>query len=128
MAPIRRDIGKFFERMQLPLCESYGMVETGSITFRPAASKEYGSVGHVLKGIQLSFQDDGEILVHRDTPLTLRYFQCGAGENERTFVAPGTIATGDVGRLDDRGNLFLLGRKKGTDYNSGRAKRFIRKS
>jgi long-chain acyl-CoA synthetase len=44
--------------------------------------------------------------------MTLRYFQCVEGENERTFVAPGRIATGDMGRLDEDGNLFLLGRKK----------------
>src|SRR4051812_49110289 len=30
MAPIRRTMGGFFERMQLPLCETYGMVEAGS--------------------------------------------------------------------------------------------------
>lgn len=112
MAPIRHDMGRFFEKMQLPLCESYGMVEAGSITFRPPQSRHYASVGRVLDGIELSFREDGEILVHRDNPLTLRYFQCAEGENERTFVAPGTIATGDVGRLDGEGNLFLGGRKK----------------
>jgi long-subunit acyl-CoA synthetase (AMP-forming) len=112
MAPIRREIGRFFERIALPLCESYGMVEAGSITFRPASSREYASVGKVLDGIEMTFGEDGEIFVHRPNPLTLRYFQCAEGENERTFVAPGTIATGDIGRLDARGNLFLLGRKK----------------
>ncbi|HWM61724.1 MAG TPA: AMP-binding protein [Rhizomicrobium sp.] len=112
MAPIRRNIGKFFERMQLPLCESYGMVEAGSITFRPADSKEYGSVGKLLRGINLSFEPDGEIIVNRETPMTLRYFQCAEGENERTFLGPGRVATGDMGRFDADGNLYLLGRKK----------------
>jgi len=112
MAPIRRHMGKFFARMQLPLCESYGMVEAGSITYRPSHSREYGSVGKVLPGIKLSFTPENEIIVERDTPMTLRYFQCVEGENERTFVAPGRIATGDMGRLDEDGNLFLLGRKK----------------
>lgn len=112
MAPIRRNLGKFFERLQLPLCESYGMVEAGSLTFRPAGSREYGSVGKPLKGVTLSFTQDNEIIVSRDTPMTLRYFQCADGENERTFIAPGRIATGDMGRLDADGNLFLLGRKK----------------
>jgi len=112
MAPIRRDMGKFFKRMQLPLCESYGMVEAGSITYRPAASREYGSVGKVLPGIKLSFTPENEIIVERETPMTLRYFQCAEGENERTFVGPGRVATGDMGRLDKDGNLFLLGRKK----------------
>lgn len=112
MAPIRHDMGRFFKHMQLPLCESYGMVEAGSITFRPPESGHYASVGRVLDGIELSFREDGEILVHREYSLTLRYFQCAEGENERTFVAPGTIATGDIGRLDSDGYLYLQGRKK----------------
>ena len=112
MAPIRADIGKFFARLGLPLAESYGMVEAGSITFRPTSSRTYGSVGNVLEGIRLSFREDGEILVHRPYPLTLRYFQCAEGENERTFVEPGVVATGDIGHLDRDGNLFLRGRKK----------------
>ena len=112
MAPIRRDIGKFFERMQLPLCESYGMMEAGSITFRPVGSKDYGSVGKLLKGIEVSIEPDGEIIVCRDNPMTLRYFQCADGENERTFLGPGKVATGDMGKFDAEGNLYLLGRKK----------------
>jgi long-subunit acyl-CoA synthetase (AMP-forming) len=112
MAPIRRNLGKFFERLQLPLCESYGMVEAGSITFRPASSQEYGSVGRPLRGITLSFTPDNEIIVSREASMTLRYFQCAEGENERTFIGPGRIATGDMGRMDSNGNLFLLGRKK----------------
>ena len=112
MAPIRRNLGKFFERLQLPLCESYGMVEAGSITFRPASSREYGSVGKPLRGITLSFTPDNEIIVSREASMTLRYFQCAEGENERTFIEPGRIATGDMGRMDSNGNLFLLGRKK----------------
>jgi long-chain acyl-CoA synthetase len=112
MAPIRRNIGAFFGQLQLPLCESYGMVEAGSITFRAAGSREYGSVGKLLKGIGVSIEADGEIIVSRDNPMTLRYFQCSDGENERTFVGPGKVATGDMGRLDADGNLYLLGRKK----------------
>jgi long-subunit acyl-CoA synthetase (AMP-forming) len=112
MAPIRHDIGNLFKRMQVPLSESYGMLEAGSITFRPAGSSQYGSVGRVLKGIDISFREGGEILVRRESPLTLRYFQCADGENQQTFVAPDTIATGDIGRIDSEGNLFLLGRKK----------------
>ena len=45
MAPIKRDVAAFFSRMQLPLCESYGLVETGSLTYRPPDSNKYGSVG-----------------------------------------------------------------------------------
>jgi long-chain acyl-CoA synthetase len=119
MAPIRENIGLFFERIQLPLCESYGMVEAGSITYRKADSRTYGSVGKLLDGVKLSFTPDGEIIVHREDPLTLRYFESAPGENERTFVGPGQVATGDIGRLDDQGNLFLMGRKKELIVTSG---------
>src|SRR5665213_952395 len=112
MAQIRRSMVRFFEKLQLPLCESYGMVEAGSITYRPANSREYGSVGKLLKGMTLSFEPDGEIIVNRETPMTLRYFQCAEGENERTFLGPGRVATGDMGKFDADGNLYLLGRKK----------------
>jgi long-subunit acyl-CoA synthetase (AMP-forming) len=112
MAPIRRSMGKFFERLQLPLCESYGMVEAGSITYRAPSSKHYGSVGKLLRDVNISFEPDGEIIVNRATPMTLRYFQCAEGENERTFLSSGRIATGDMGRLDDDGYLYLMGRKK----------------
>lgn len=112
MAPIRRKTGALFRAMHLPLCESYGMVESGSLTFRPAGSRKFGSVGRPLRGVQLSFEADGEIIVSRENPLTLRYFQCADGENERTFVGGKKVATGDIGRLDGDGDLFLLGRKK----------------
>jgi long-subunit acyl-CoA synthetase (AMP-forming) len=119
MAPIRRNLGQFFQRLQLPLTESYGMVEAGSLTYRPAESKKFDSVGKPLPGVNISFEPDGEIIVSRDAPMTLRYFQCAEGENERTFVGPGRIATGDVGRVDADGNLYLLGRKKELLITSG---------
>src|SRR5581483_11635861 len=61
MAPIRRNMGSFFKRLQP--CESDGMVEAGSITVRPAASREYGSVGKVLPGIKVAFTPENEIIV-----------------------------------------------------------------
>ena len=113
MAPIKHDARtRFFAMMQLPLCESYGLVETGSLTYRDAASRKYGSVGKPLRGVNLELTGDGEVMVRRDTFLTRRYFQCAEGENERTFVGNGLVATGDIGRFDSDGYLYLLGRKK----------------
>lgn len=112
MAPLNRNTIHFFDRLQLPLCESYGMVEAGSLTFRPPFSKKYASVGKPLRGVSLSFAADGEIIIHRENFLTRRYFQCAPGENEATFIGPGRLATGDVGTFDAHGYLNLLGRKK----------------
>jgi long-chain acyl-CoA synthetase len=112
MAPIKPDVAEFFARMQLPLCESYGLMETGSLTYRSADSKKYGSVGKPLRGVKFEFTSEGEIIVNREQSLTKHYFQSAEGETERTFIGPGRIATGDIGMLGEDGHLYLLGRKK----------------
>ena len=90
MAPLNRNICQFFDRMQLPLCESYGLAEAGSLTYRPPFSKKHGSVGKPLQGVSISFEADGEIIVHREKFLTRKYFQCAPGENENTFLDAGS--------------------------------------
>jgi long-chain acyl-CoA synthetase len=112
MAPIRPNILQLFDRMQMPLSEAYGMVEAGVMTFREGRHRDHRSVGTPVRDVRFSFGDDGEIFVHRTHPVTLRYFQCAEGENERTFIAPATIATGDLGQMDVGGRLVIWGRKK----------------
>jgi long-subunit acyl-CoA synthetase (AMP-forming) len=111
MAPMRTGVLDFFDRMQLPLSEAYGMVEAGVITYRPAQAGGAATVGRPLRGVQLSVSEDGEVVVSRQHPVTLRYFQCADGENERTFLGSGRIATGDIGQIGPDGRLTLLGRK-----------------
>ena len=112
MAPLNRNTIQFFDSMQIPLSESYGMVEAGSLTYRPPFSTKLGSVGKPLRGVTMSFEGDGEIIIEREKFLTRRYFQCAPGENENTFVGANRLATGDVGKFDAEGYLNLLGRKK----------------
>lgn len=112
MAPVRPEIGRFFHRMLLPLAEAYGMVEAGVIAYRPGTLRDFTSVGKPLRDIRLSFSSDGEILVARKHTVASGYFQCAEGEAQKTFVAPGVIATGDIGTLNEKGRLVLLGRKK----------------
>ena len=112
MAPINRNAVKFFNHLQLPLCESYGLAEAGSLTYRPAFSTKYSSVGKPMDGVVIQFAEDGEIIVQRERFLTRKYFQCAPGENESTFLDGSHVATGDIGRLDEDGYLYLLGRKK----------------
>jgi len=112
MAPLNRNTIYFFDSLQLPLSESYGMVEAGSLAYRPPFSRKYGSVGKPLRGVTMSFEDDGEIIIHREKFLSRRYFQCAPGENENTFIGAARLATGDIGQFDADGFLNLLGRKK----------------
>jgi long-chain acyl-CoA synthetase len=112
MAPIKRSTLELFARMQLPLHETYGLVECGSVSLNDPATGKLGSVGRPLPGVTVELAADGEIIAHRQPTLASGYFECAEGEGQRTFIGDHRIATGDIGRFDEDGYLYLIGRKK----------------
>lgn len=119
MAPIKRSALKLFERLQLPVFETYGLIECGSIAINLPGAARLGSVGRLLPGVNVELAEDGEIIARREAPIALGYFECAEGENERTFLGANRIATGDIGYFDDDGYLYLVGRKKEVIITSG---------
>lgn len=119
MAPIKRSTHRLFARMQVPLYETYGLVECGSISLNPPGTGKRGSVGRLLPGVTVTLAPDGEILARREPTLASGYFECAPGEREKTFIGDNWIATGDIGRLDKDGYLYLVGRKKEIIVTSG---------
>lgn len=118
MAPIRRRTLDVFETMGLPLFETYGLIESGSVSLNLPGAYRVGSVGKPLPGVRVDLAPDGEIRVARDHPITTGYFECAEGEQERTY-RDGAVATGDIGRFDTDGYLHLVGRKKEIIVTSG---------
>jgi long-chain acyl-CoA synthetase len=112
MAPIKRSALDLFKLMQLPLFETYGMIEFGGITLNFPGANRLGSVGRPLPGVRVELAADGEVIAVREHRIASDYFDCAEGESEKTFVAPDRVATGDVGRFDKDGYLYLIGRKK----------------
>ncbi|WP_158623447.1 AMP-binding protein [Corallococcus sp. CA053C] len=112
MAPIKRSTLNLFARMQLPLFETYGLIESGSVSLNLPGAHRVGSVGRLLSGVQVDIAEDGELIVRREHPMAVSYFEGAPGESERTFLGDGRVATGDIGRVDKDGYLYLVGRKK----------------
>jgi len=112
MAPIKRSTLDLFARMQLPLFEAYGLTETGPIAVNLPTARKLGSVGRPLPGSQIELAPDGEIIIRREHMQSASYFEATPEETQRTFLGDNRIATGDIGRFDADGYLYLVGRKK----------------
>jgi long-subunit acyl-CoA synthetase (AMP-forming) len=119
MAPTKRSTLKLFARMQLPLFETYGLIECGGVTLNLPGAHKIGSVGRPLPGVSVDLAEDGEIIASRKAAMMLGYFECAPGEAENTFIAGNRIATGDIGWLDKDGYLYITGRKKEIIISSG---------
>lgn len=112
MAPSRPATLDVFRRMRLPLYETYGLIESGSVSLNVPKARKIGSAGRPLRGARIKIAEDGEILVRRKKPVAIGYFAASPGENERVFVGNNWVATGDIGEFDNDDYLHIRGRKK----------------
>ena len=99
-------IHAFEERFGGIVLEGYGMTECGGTTTLNHAGRERkpGSVGTPAVGGVIRIADDGEVLLQ--SPTLMRGHE-------------GWFATGDVGRLDEDGYLYLYDRKKDVILRAG---------
>jgi long-chain acyl-CoA synthetase len=118
-AALSREVAEFMETLGIEVYEGYGMTETGGVTTsQPAGAIRLGSVGKPLPGIRLVLDksapgagpDEGEIIVYGDAVMSGYYKQDDA--TRATLTADGGLRTGDIGRIDADGYLFLTGRAK----------------
>ena len=100
----------------LPVAPSYGLTEMGSTVTAadPGAAPEAGSSGRPLAGREVRVRG-GEIEVRGATRFAGYLRESGLAE---PFDAEGWFATGDLGRTDARGRLFVEGRR-GLRFVSG---------
>jgi long-chain acyl-CoA synthetase len=101
---------RFFDLIGVPLIGSYGSTECGGVTLCGIGKAKPGSLGRPFPNVELRLADDGELLVRGPT-ITPGYFEDPQATCE-AFDADGWFRTGDLGKIDNDGSLFIVGRKK----------------
>jgi long-chain acyl-CoA synthetase len=110
-APMAPDTHDFFAGIGLPLYEGYGMTESSApATLNMPGKRKAGSVGPRLPGVEIALAGDGEVLIRGDN-VTRGYYK-EPEKTAETVDAGGWLHTGDIGRLDGDGFLFIVDRKK----------------
>jgi long-chain acyl-CoA synthetase len=117
----RSTFDAFERKLGIPIRQMYGCTEAGALTLNldedPRATAT--SVGHPLEGVEIAIIDDageelevgrnGEVVIR--TPAMTRGYAGMDDLNRRVFREVGFLS-GDRGRLDEDGRLFITGRKK----------------
>ncbi|HEX4829597.1 MAG TPA: AMP-binding protein, partial [Trebonia sp.] len=101
---------RFFADAGLAIYEGYGLNETCIVAKNCPGAHRAGSVGKVLPGKTVLFDDDGLISVRSEYPVNARYEYAAPGDSERVFAGGGLVRTGDLGYLDEDGFLYIRGR------------------
>jgi long-chain acyl-CoA synthetase len=118
-APLPLPVWQELER-RLPhvrLCDGYGCTEaTSTVTMNPPGDRRHGSVGRPVPGVEVRIADDGEVLV-KSPGVMLGYHRDAAATADT--VVDGWLRTGDVGRLDDDGYLWIVDRLKDVILRGG---------
>jgi long-chain acyl-CoA synthetase len=109
-AALDAETEQFWYRLGYAAIQGYGLTETTSlISVNHPFKLGKGSIGKVLPGREIKLAEDGEILI-RGGGVAAGYW--GADHSKGVAGEDGWYRTGDVGALDDAGNLYFKGRKK----------------
>jgi long-chain acyl-CoA synthetase len=117
-APLGIDTAKWFASVGIALWEGYGLTETSPvIALNTPLRHRMGAAGMRLPNLELKIAEDGELLV-RGPSVFAGYWHKPEATAE-CFDAEGFFRTGDIGRLDADGFLFITDRKKELLKTSG---------
>ncbi len=117
-AALSREVGEFIDNLGITVYEGYGLTETSPIaTANWPDNQLIGSVGKQIPGVRIEIHDtetapagQGEIVVYG--PNVMQGYHNLPEETEQAFTEDGGFRTGDMGRIDADGFVFITGRVK----------------
>src|SRR5580698_6382305 len=111
-AALDAETEQFWDRLGYATIQGYGLTETTSlISVNHPFKLGKGSIGKVLPGREIKLAEDGEILI-RGGGVAAGYWDGDRPVADGVTDKDGWYRTGDVGALDNAGNLYFKGRKK----------------
>ncbi len=117
-APLGVRLGHFYRGAGITILEGYGLTETtAGATLNLMSANRVGSVGRPVPGTSIKIALDGEVLIRG--PIVMRGYWQNEEANAETFDSEGWFKTGDLGKLDEDGFLYIVGRKKEIIVTSG---------
>jgi long-subunit acyl-CoA synthetase (AMP-forming) len=120
-ASIPTETKDWFGRLGIPISEAYGMTENGATSHMITASENKpGSVGRPQNGTEHKIDPATDEVLTRSAYTMVGYYK-SADKTDETIDADGWLHTGDQGRIDDQGYLYLTGRVKDT-FKTAKAK------
>jgi long-chain acyl-CoA synthetase len=118
-AAMNKEISLFFFDMGIPLYDCYGMTETSpAITMNGSVAFKFGTVGRPIEKVKVVIDrsvveegaEDGEIICYG--PNVMKGYHNKPEQTKEVMTTDGGVRTGDRGRLDEDGYLYITGRIK----------------
>lgn len=119
-AALQPRLARVFAAAEIPVMEGYGLTETSpviAVNDQRNHGFKIGTVGKVIKDVDVKIAEDGEILA-KGPNIMLGYYK----EPEKTkevINEDGYFHTGDIGEIDNEGFLKITDRKKEMFKTSG---------
>jgi long-chain acyl-CoA synthetase len=109
--PLSRELAEFFWAVGVPVYQGYGLTEASPVVSAnyPGANR-VGTVGQPIEHVNVRIAEDGEILVQG--PCVMKGYYLKPEDTSAVISTGGWLATGDIGRLDEEGFLYVTDRKK----------------
>ena len=110
-APLGARLGHFYRGAGVTVLEGYGLTETtAGATLNLMGAQRVGSVGRPIPGTSVKIAEDGEVLLRG--PIVMEGYWQNQAANDEVFDSERWFKSGDLGKLDEDGFLYIVGRKK----------------